>query len=154
MITLRTPTGDKAAAAVTVRTPTGDKAVARMTLRTPTGDKEFYTSSTGGLTIDIAPVTATGSGGSGGELLVSTAQVTANTTGGTAPYSYSWAFTSGDSGWSITAPSAAATRFTNNVTPVDSRSGIFTVTVTDARGRTGTAAVEAIVYNFGSFGGL
>lgn len=156
MITVRTPTGDKAAAAITVRTPTGDKAVALGTLRTPTGDEEIYSAGGGSgmLTLTASPVSVSGSGGSGGDLTLVTSAVTVSVSGGTAPYTHAWTFVSGDTGWIILSPAAATTRFQNDVPTVDSKSGTFRDTVTDARGRTGTVDVPAQLFNFGDLGGF
>lgn len=156
MITVRAPTGDKSAAAITVRTPTGDKAVATATLRTPTGDEVIYSAGGGAgmLSLTTSPVSVSGSGGSAGDLTLVTSTVTVSVSGGTAPYTHEWTFVSGDTGWIILSPAAAATRFQNDVPTVDSKFGTFRDTVTDARGRTGAIDVDASLYNFGALGGF
>lgn len=66
-------------------------------------------------------------------------------TGALAPITYSWVRTSGDADMLIESPTAKATRFYSNFTAPDaSRSAIFTVTATDAIGRTVTATAEQI----------
>lgn len=154
MITVRAPTGDKAAAAVTVRTPTGDKAVATMTLRTPTGDKEIYSAGGGAgmLTVSASPVSATGSGSSAGDIDVTTNEVTATASGGTAPYTFAWTAPGGLGSWTILSPASASTRFRANNVPGNAlENNTFECTATDSRGRTGSVLVSADAYNFGGF---
>lgn len=154
MITVRTPTGDKAASAVTIRTPTGDKLVARMVLRTPTGDKEFYTSAAGALTVTAEPPSAIGTAYISDFVFVTTNSVTATVSGGTAPYTYAWTRVSGDAGFNALTGSSASTRFRISLDVGGEAFAVFRCTVTDARGRTGTVDVEATAYNFGNFGSL
>lgn len=154
MITLRTPDGDKSPANLTLQTASGQEAIARILLRTPDGDEVVYAQGGNAIAVQVIPGAATGAVSFGSTSEVSTGSVTASATGGTAPYTWSWAFTSGDSGWTISDAASASTRFINSVPPDESRSGVFTVTGTDARGRTGTLTVNAIVYNFGNFGGV
>lgn len=154
MITVRTPTGDKAVSGVTVRTPTGDKLVARMVLRTPTGDKEFYTSAAAALTVTAEPVSAIGTAYISDAVFVTTNSVTATATGGTAPYTYAWTRVSGTTDFDPQTPSAASTRFRIVLDVGGEAYALFRCTVTDARGRTGTVDVEATAYNFGNFGSL
>lgn len=156
MITVRTPDGDKGAAAVTVRTPDGDKGVASMTLRTPDGDKVIFSSaSMGDLMVSVSPSSATGSTFSPSAPEITTNLVTVSVTGGTAPYNISWSEDIGGSGlWSATAQLSFSTRFVaEGVSAGDSAETSFTGTVTDARGRTGSVTVPAAAYNFAT-GGL
>lgn len=151
MITLRTPNGDKAAAAITLRTPNGDQVVSQMVLRTETGDVPIYTAGGGaGLVVEANPIVVTGAAGSSGTPNVPTNTVTVTVSGGTAPYSYLWTEIPGDFDWSIGSPNAASTRFTAlDVAAGDQYFTSFECTVTDARGRTGSVIVEANAFNFG-----
>lgn len=151
MITLRTPTGDKAAAAITLRTPTGDKAVSQMVLRIETGDVPIYIAGGGaGLVVDANPISVTGAVGSSGTPNVTTNTTTVTVSGGTAPYSYLWTEIEADFPWSIGSPNSASTRFTAlSVSTIDNSFASFECTVTDARGRTGSVIVDATAFNFG-----
>lgn len=70
--------------------------------------------------------------------VVTTSSTTATPSGGRAPYTYAWAYVSGDSGFSATAPTAATTAFQITVGPSDDRVSNWRVTVTDALGATAT----------------
>jgi hypothetical protein len=74
---------------------------------------------------------------------VSTVGVTATPAGGIAPYSYSWAFASGNSDIGAVSPSAATTAFSALLDPGDSIAATFTCTVTDSEGATGSVDVDA-----------
>ena len=161
MITVRAPTGDKAADMVTVRTPTGDKAVARMTLRTPSGDSIIFDATGGGgggaggdLTVSVSPLTATGSTFDAMAETVTTNSVTVTVSGGTPPYSIAWTALGGIGAWTILSPASLSTRFRAVApSPGDTDNNSFVGTITDARGREGEVTVPAIVYNFAT-GGL
>ena len=64
--------------------------------------------------------------------------------GGTAPYTYSWARTSGDTGWSALFPTSPSTQFTYSGS-TDGSTAHFACTVTDATGAT-TVSNEVIVH--------
>lgn len=77
---------------------------------------------------------------------ITTASVTCNVTGGTAPYTYQWV-PSGDyfDGVSATTPTAAATTFRRTTTTSgDAYLGSFTCNVTDATGFTTTSDAVAV----------
>ena len=151
MIGVQTPTGAKGVAAFGIRTADGNKAVARASILTADGSKDFFVEGgmAGSLILSIDPVSAVGSGASAGSTTVFTNSVTTTATGGTAPYSYAWARTSGSTSWSINSPSSASTRFSILVAPSAVEDGEFECTVTDARGRTGTISINAAAFNFG-----
>lgn len=151
MITVRTPSGDKGAAALTLRTPSGDVGIARMTLRTPSGDELIFDgTAASALTVTASPFSATGSGASAADIDITTSLVTVSATGGTEPYTYAWADLGGDGTWSIQFPAAASTRFTAQDVPGGALyTRTFECTATDARGRTGSVIVGATAYNFG-----
>jgi hypothetical protein len=152
VITVRTPTGDRAIGSVTVRTPTGDAVVARMVLRTPTGDSEIYTQAGGGaLTAEASPFSAVGSVSGSGTQDVTSNLVTVTPSGGTSPYTYAWARISGDSDVLALNSTAAATRFQATIELGGFRNATFRCTVTDARARTGTVDVDVSLFNFGGF---
>lgn len=105
----------------------------------------------GDLVVSVSPLSATGSTFNPTDTDVTTNLVTVTASGGTAPYSISWAEVGGSGLWSITNPFGFATRFTaEGVSPSDAVSNAFTATVTDARGRTGEVTVDAAAYNFGT----
>jgi len=157
MIAVRSTSGDKTIGAVSVRSVSGDIIIGRISALTPSGDKLLYDASVGGgsLGVTALPYNAIGSRLTSGAAAVTTDEVTASAAAGTPPYTYAWSKVSGGSGWSILSPTAASTRF--RYTTVDEGSsefGEFKVTVTDARGRTGEATIEASVYNYGTWNGL
>ena len=79
---------------------------------------------------------------------VTTNSTTVTPTGGVAPYTYSWAYVSGDSA-TVNSPTSATTTFSRNVfinNPGQSfiRSGVYRCTVTDSASQTATADVDVI----------
>lgn len=68
--------------------------------------------------------------------------VTATPSGGTGPYTYSWAKVSGDSAVSANSPTAATTDFSAIVPRDGERSAIWRVTVTDSLSATASADVS------------
>jgi hypothetical protein len=149
VITVRTPTGDKEAATFTVRTPSGDAIVATITVRTADGDKVAYTSAgAGSLDVTVSPISAVGAASSTSTVTVTSNLVTASVSNGTPPYTFAWTRTSGSSAITATTPAAAATRFSGAVAPGNDVEAEFLCTVTDARGRTGTATAPASLVNF------
>lgn len=68
---------------------------------------------------------------------VTSPTTTVSVTGGTSPFTYAWAITSG-SDVTILSPSSASTQFRSNT----SASSIATCTVTDAIGRTAAVSVS------------
>jgi hypothetical protein len=104
----------------------------------------------GGLTVTASPLGAVGTGNSAADIAVTTNEVTASCSDGTAPYSYAWADLGGTGTWAILSPTSATTRFRCDDVPgggFETRN--FECTVTDSRGRTGTAMVIAEAYNLG-----
>ncbi len=124
----------------------------------------------------VSPASFTGGGGGGGGAfdvpldyytvfggVANGATVAVNTTpatvmpeGGTAPYTFSWAKTSGDASWSILSPTAATTQFRRtDVAPGDEETAEFECTVTDAASAVATSATcQATVTNYGDPGGF
>lgn len=110
----------------------------------PSGSLEFSVSLDKGLVSGISLGTGT----------ATTATVTATPSGGTSPYTYAWTRLTSTSGTNPTANSAssAATTFTQTgMSPGDSESSTWRVTVTDDEGLTVTADVQA---NFFDAGGI
>ncbi len=81
---------------------------------------------------------------------VFTRQTTVTVSGGKKPYSFAWS-TVVD--WTVTAPTSATTSFSSGVSPGTDATATFTCTVTDARGDTVTASVNAAVFNYGGGSG-
>lgn len=77
----------------------------------------------------------------GGALTVTTPSTTVTVTGGTAPYSHSWATTNPDA--SAVSASAATTKFEATIDPDTNVDALFIDTVTDANGVVTTAECEA-----------
>jgi hypothetical protein len=125
--------------------------IARASILVGGVDYVIFAGTAGSLTVDASPIDAVGSGNSPADVLVTTNLVTLTATGGTAPYSYSWTQIDGVEVWGITAPSSAASRFNVTVPGGGVETATFEGTVTDARGRTGSALVLATAYNFGGF---
>src|ERR1700675_5088058 len=79
---------------------------------------------------------ASGSGsrtGGHGSLAVSTSPHTVITAaGGTPDYTYAWAYLSGDTGLSATAPTAASTAFSGTFTTVWIKNAVWRCTITDS----------------------
>lgn len=98
------------------------------------------------LTLSASPPIVSGAQSSAGAVLVNTASTIAIPAGGLAPYTYSWARTSGVG--SANSPTSATTNFSATIGP-GTQSGDFRVTVTDSGGQTATADVSATFNNLG-----
>jgi len=94
------------------------------------------------LSISPDPVTRSVTEGTTGE----TGNVTASPTGGRAPITYAWTRVSGDTSITITAPSAAVTRFSRFVPDESIYSAVFQCTATDADGRTASDTVTVEIF--------
>ena len=90
----------------------------------------------GGMSVEVTPTYVSKTQGSfgPGDISITTAQVTANVTGGVPAYSYSWARTSGSTDIDADSPTAAATTFTGTVPVGAILNATFVCTVTDANG--------------------
>jgi hypothetical protein len=87
-----------------------------------------------GFKVSASPSSTTGYCYSPGFTTAITGIVTANVTGGTAPFTYAW---TADSGWSALSPTNYATSFRSpGLSPGDEANGSAYVTVTDANGAT------------------
>lgn len=82
---------------------------------------------------------------------VATNVATVSASGGKAPYTYSWG---PQASWTIARPTSAETSFSRPVGANIEYETVFTCTVTDASGATGTVNVTAQVSNFGRNDGL
>jgi hypothetical protein len=87
-------------------------------------------------------------GGYLGSSTVTTNAVTVTPTGGTAPYTYAWAYVSGDT-FTIDASTAATTTFTRTVGSSTMYSAVYRCTVTDAAAA--TATIDVTVTAWGPF---
>jgi hypothetical protein len=64
---------------------------------------------------------------------VTTNSVTVTESGGTGPYTYAWAYVSGDAGFSANSPTAATTTFTGSITALgQDKIAVWRCTVTDS----------------------
>ncbi len=88
------------------------------------------------------------SGGGTGSGPFSTANVTAQPSGGQAPYSYDWEFVSGSVALAPTADTAATTAFSASGTAPEVKTGSWRCKVTDNLGTVAYSAGVAITLNF------
>lgn len=124
MSTVGTSGGNKTIAAITVGTASGNKAVAVGYVGTSGGNKVFFTA----LSASASPSFVFG-GGAG--IVVTTITSTATPTGGLGPFTYAWAFVSGDA-VTVESPTLATTAFRGETMAVgEIRNAIFRCTVTD-----------------------
>lgn len=100
------------------------------------------TGTTASLNLSVTPGSAYGSHFGPGTAGTNT--VTVSVSGGTPPYSHSWAKFSGDT-FTVTIPSAATTSFTANVGYGEVKTAIYRDTVSDSAGRSFTIDVEVSV---------
>lgn len=133
-----------------------DKIVApRGIARVSVGAKVVFDSASGGgFTVSIDPTLVTGAVAHTDPRTVTTQNALASPTGGAAPFTYSWAQTSGSINWSVRTPTGQGTTFScTSVAADSSETATFEVTVTDARGRTAVASVTASAQNYGGLSG-
>jgi hypothetical protein len=88
---------------------------------------------------------------SGASQRVYTRATLVSASGGKAPYSFAWAAVAG---WLVTSPSSANASFSSILGPGSDADATFDCTVTDARGDTVIASVNAAVFNYGGGGGV
>jgi hypothetical protein len=154
MITARNITTAKQIASVKVRNASNVlKGIASMKVRNTSNILKTVFSPSSNLAVNV-PAFVYGAQSSGSAVDVTTEIATAIPTGGTAPYTYSWARTDGFGGtWTIFLPNNAQTAFrASSVAAGDSALAIFVCTVTDARGNTvDSIAINATADNFGGF---
>lgn len=74
--------------------------------------------------------------------LLTSNSVTITVTGGTAPYTYSWARVSGDVGPAISSTSAATVTWSETNSPVLTHTAVWRCTVTDSGNLSSTADVN------------
>lgn len=124
MSTVGTSGGNKTIAAITVGTASGNKAVAVGYVGTSGGNKVFFTA----LSASASPSFVSGSDTG---VVVTTNTSTATPTGGFGPFTYAWAFVSGDA-VTVVSPTLATTAFRGGAMGVgETRNAIFRCTVTD-----------------------
>lgn len=84
-------------------------------------------------------------GSTGAPKTATTAAVTVTPSGGAGGYTYAWVRTSGDAAITANSAAAASTTFSATLTPEDSRTAVFTCTVTDANGAKATVTVTVTI---------
>lgn len=99
------------------------------------GSSSFY------LTANRASAAGTRSGAGS----VTTTSVTVTPTGGTGPYTYAWAYLSGDAIFTASAPTAATTTFSGSVAAGEDKSAVWRCTVTDSLAATASTTVGASI---------
>lgn len=77
-----------------------------------------------------------------GAATVTSNSTTASPSGGTAPYSYAWAYSSGDTGITPFAPTSASTTFSKSLGLGVENIASFVCTITDANGATAQTFVS------------
>jgi hypothetical protein len=159
VISARTPSGIKAAAAINLRDAGGALRTAGTIRQRDAVNvlKLIYSAAGGGsFVVAAAPLAAFGARAGGGTTVTSE-QVVATVTGGLAPYSYAWSVISAPSGtWTIQSPVSDRTSFVcAGVPDNDSYVANFKCTVTDSRGiAQDSATVEVTCSNYGDLGGI
>jgi hypothetical protein len=94
-----------------------------------------------GLTLDKSSIVADDD-----TTTVTTGTVTGTASGGTAPFAYKWTRASGSTGITITSSTSNSTTFrAATLAAGETRSGVFTLTVTDANGATDSANVTVSI---------
>lgn len=149
MISIQTPAGPKALFLRGIQTPAGKKSIAKASVLTPGGDKIVWDSATAltALTVIAQPPYVSGAAATSTPIDITTNATEVQASGGTAPYTYSWA--GSEPGWTITSPAGRSTSFTHTADGGGAGTAGFTCTVTDARGATGTVDVTAHAINYG-----
>lgn len=97
----------------------------------------------GGLSASASPPAVSKTQGSfgPGALTLTSNTTTVTPAGGVAPFTYAWAYLSGDTGVNPTAASSATSAFSGSIAVGEVKSTTFRCTVTDANGATATASV-------------
>lgn len=98
------------------------------------------------ISLNVSPSSVFGENNSSGVVLITSSTATATPTGGTAPYTYSWAKVSGDT-MTVTASTSASTAFRLGVGPGDTKSATYRCTVTDKNGLTAQDSVSITLTN-------
>ena len=154
MITARNITTAKQIEAIKARNASSVlKGIAAMKVRNASNVLKTVFSPGSTLAVNV-PAFVYGAQSSGSAIDVTTEIATAIPTGGTAPYTYSWARVDAFGGtWTIFLPTNAATAFrASAVAAGDSKLAEFVCTVTDARGNTvDSITINATADNFGGF---
>jgi hypothetical protein len=137
---------DRTLTGIQVIDPNGtDRTVRSINIIGPDGvDRLVWGAAAGALAASVTPATAGGIARGTGS--ATTGTVTAYASGGTAPYTFSWAATAYDNvvAPTATAPGAATTSFTQtNIGRQEDYSATFTVTVHDSATGVATATVAA-----------
>ncbi len=135
-----------------VRDAGGVAEIGAVLIRDAGGLSEVFNNASAAFTVDVTPDSfgARNSTPPGG---VTTSEVVATPSGGTAPYTFLWERTdAAPTDWTIIAPTSQATTFrAAAVGPGDSFDATFTCTVTDANGNSVVSGeVSANAINYGT----
>lgn len=90
------------------------------------------------ISLSVSPASSFATANSASVVSVITGNVTAYVTGGTAPYTYAWTQTTGQTA-SIYSPTSATTKFAMALGPGSNEDAQFSCTVTDSFGLTASA---------------
>ena len=136
----------------------GDKIVEpRGIARVTVGERVVFDSATsggGGITGFVSPNPVAGAVAQISAQTVTTQEATVYAEGGVAPYTYAWVKTAGGPNWTILRPASVTTAFrATGVAAAGDDTATFEVTITDARGHSVTASVDAIASNYGRLSG-
>jgi hypothetical protein len=80
-------------------------------------------------------------------ITLTTGTTTVTATGGVPGYTFSWTFSSGGAGITITSPSSASTAFNASIVPGDNLTGVAQCTVTDTVGHIGIATCIVHIFS-------
>ncbi len=110
----------------------------------------------GAFDVPLDSYSSFGGGANSALVAVNTSAVTAMPSGGTGPYTYAWALTDANEGWSALSPSSAMTQFRRTAVEAGTtETATFECTVTDALGAVAVSdPCEASATNYGDIGGF
>lgn len=127
-IKVGTSGGNKDVTAITVGTLSGNKTVLNAWVGTSSGNKLVYSA----FGVSLSGTNSSGfASGSGVQPITTSPAITANVSGGSGSYTYSWRKISGDSQLNVNGPSAATTTASASVPPNTTYTAVYVCDVTD-----------------------